>query len=78
MDYKAAYEKLLKEKARLDRQVSLIKKTVNSKTYNLGEKFFSTIIKTLNEAISADYTFVGELINDKVKTIAVFGGKQAS
>ena len=57
----------------LRRQFQLIQSTVTSKTYNLGNEFYKEIVLALNDALSADYTFVGEFFPEahEVRSIAL-------
>lgn len=67
-------ESLSNKNKRLLKQLQLIKETVTSETYNLGEKFYATIVEKLNGALGADYTFLGKLINEnKIETISLYG-----
>lgn len=52
---------LLKEAATFEKQLELIQEIVSIKSYELGESFFAEIVKKLNQALDADYTFIGIL-----------------
>ncbi len=62
-----------RENNKYKKQLELITQTVSNDVYNLGEQFFETIVLKLNEVLEADYTFVGELVEDrtKVQTISL-------
>jgi len=55
----------------LQKQLQLIKTAVSADNYNLGDQFFEEIVLGLNEALQADYTFIGKLnkTSDVVETI---------
>jgi len=57
----------------LQKQLQLIKTAVSADNYNLGDQFFEEIVLGLNEALQADYTFIGKLnkTSDVVETISV-------
>ena len=58
---------------KLRKQLTLINETVSNEIYNLGDSLFEHIVIKLNDALSADYTFIGELNHDRsqITTIAL-------
>lgn len=74
MNYQEKFEELSAEHSLLKNQMQLIRDVVTTTSYNLGDKFFETIVKHLNNALNADYTFIGELYNNNtIETIALCG-----
>ncbi|AUC16719.1 hypothetical protein BTO06_16895 [Tenacibaculum sp. SZ-18] len=61
------------EFSKLKKQLELINDTVSGDLYNLGDLFFEKIVSRLNEALGADYTFIGELSKDQstIQTISL-------
>lgn len=61
------------EIVKLRKQLKLINETVSNEIYNLGDSLFEHIVIKLNDALSADYTFIGELNDDRsqITTIAL-------
>jgi two-component system NtrC family sensor kinase len=61
------------EFSKLKKQLELINNTVSGDLYNLGDLFFEKIVSRLNEALGADYTFIGELSKDhsEIQTISL-------
>ncbi len=61
------------ELLKLRKQLKLINEIVSTDIYNLGGKFFEQIVEKLNDTLSADYTFIGELNsnNTEIKTISL-------
>lgn len=61
------------ELLKLRKQLKLINETVSNEVYNLGDTFFEQIVIKLNASLEADYTFFGELNEDKteIKTISL-------
>lgn len=55
------------ELLKLRKQLTLINETVSTEIYNLGDSFFEQIVIKLNDALGADYTFIGELNDDNMK-----------
>lgn len=62
---------------KLRKQLTLINETVSNEIYNLGDSLFEHIVIKLNDALSADYTFIGELNHDRsqITTIALTSKK---
>jgi signal transduction histidine kinase len=59
--------------SKLERKFQLIEQAISSDIYNLGGQFFETIVTKLNDVLEADYTFVGELIENRkqIETISL-------
>jgi two-component system NtrC family sensor kinase len=55
------------ELLKLRKQLTLINETVSNEIYNLGDSLFEQIVIKLNDALDADYTFIGELNDDKTE-----------
>lgn len=53
------------ELVKLRKQLACINETVSNEIYNLGDSFFEQIVIKLNDALGADYTFIGELNDEK-------------
>jgi hypothetical protein len=49
---------------KLRKQLKLINETVSNEIYNLGDSFFEQIVIKLNDALGADYTYIG-VLNDE-------------
>ena len=47
------------------KQMALINETVSNEIYNLGDSFFEQIVIKLNDALGADYTYIGTLNDSK-------------
>ncbi len=68
------FDLLKKENEKLSHQLELIRQTVILRSYKLGTDFFNALVKQLNEALEADFTFVGMLGNNSnIQTLSVFG-----
>jgi len=48
--------------------LTLISETVSNEIYNLGDSFFENIVLKLNEALDADYTYIGVFNEDVTAT----------
>lgn len=61
------------ESLKLQDQLKLINEVVSKEIYNLGDTFFEKITSKLNDALGADYTFIGELNDEKteIETLAL-------
>jgi two-component system NtrC family sensor kinase len=55
------------ELLKLRKQLTLINETVSNEIYNLGDSLFEQIVIKLNDALDADYTFIGELNDSKTE-----------
>lgn len=67
------FDLLKEDNKKLLRQLELIRQTVILKSYKLGTEFFNALVKQLNEALEADFTFIGKLCNDSdIQTLSVF------
>lgn len=60
---------------KLRKQLKLINETVSNEIYNLGDSLLENIVMKLNDALEADYTFIGELNESRTKitTISLVG-----
>lgn len=52
------------EIVKLKKRLALINETVSNEIYNLGDSFFEQIVIKLNDALGADYTYIGVLNED--------------
>lgn len=52
----------------LKKRLTLISETVSNEIYNLGDSFFENIVLKLNEALDADYTYIGVFNEDVTAT----------
>ena len=61
------------ELLKLKKQLTLINETVSNEVYNLGDSFFEQIVIKLNDALGADYTYIGGLndANNEMTTISL-------
>ena len=61
------------ELLKLKKQLKLINETVSNEVYNLGDSFFEQIVIKLNDALGADYTYIGGLddANNEMTTISL-------
>ncbi|QQS50203.1 MAG: PAS domain S-box protein [Bacteroidota bacterium] len=67
------FDLLKEDNKKLLHQLELIRHTVILKSYKLGTDFFNALVTQLNEALKADFTFIGKLCNDSdIQTLSVF------
>ena len=59
------------ELIKLRKQWTLINETISMEVYNLGDSFFEQICTKLNNALGADFTFIGELNDQQTEVTTI-------